>query len=121
MSANIETMSSDAISNTATERSRVSAGSDLSGDLRAPGTVELLGHVKGNVYADAIVIEDSGAVDGELHAANIGIKGKLEGKIIGGVVTLHASAQVIGEIFYEILTIENGAEVNAICAVRKAR
>ena len=79
-------------------RSHFTAGSRLSGELRVPGLVELLGHVDGQVHAYAIMIEESGSVDGELHAADVAIKGKLVGKISGGVVKLHASAKVSGEI-----------------------
>jgi cytoskeletal protein CcmA (bactofilin family) len=41
--------------------------------LYFPETVELPGHVKGRVEAATIVIEDSGEVDGELHAISIEI------------------------------------------------
>lgn len=103
----------------ASGRSHFTVGSKLTGDLRVPGLVELLGHVDGKVSADAIMIEESGSVDGELHASSIAIKGKLEGKILGGVVTLHSSANVSGEIFYETLNIESGAHVNSTCSVKK--
>ncbi len=102
-------------------RSHFTAGSKLSGDVRVPGLIELLGHVDGRVYADAIMIEESGSVDGELHAADIAIKGKLEGKIFGGVVKLHTSARISGEIIYETLSIESGAEVNSTFTVKKPK
>lgn len=103
----------------ASGRSHFTAGSKLTGDLQVPGLVELLGHVDGKVTANAIMIEESGSVDGELHGAKVSIKGQFEGKIFGGVVTLHSSANVSGEIFYETLSIESGAQVNSTCAVKK--
>jgi cytoskeletal protein CcmA (bactofilin family) len=99
-------------------RSRFIAGSRLSGELHVPGVVELLGHVDGQVHADAIVIEDGGSVHGELHAADITIRGELEGKIFGGAVKLNASARVSGEIAYETLSIESGAQINATCTLK---
>ncbi len=102
----------------ASGRSHFTKGSKLTGDLNVPGLVELLGHVDGKVSADAIMIEESGSVDGELHAANVAIKGKFEGKIFGATVTLHSSAKVSGEIRYESLSIENGAQVNSTCSVK---
>lgn len=101
-------------------RSHFTAGSKLSGELRVPGLVELLGHVDGKVFADAIRIEESGSVDGELHAAEVTVEGKFEGKIAGGVVKLHSSAKVSGEIVYETLSIESGAQVNSNCMVKKS-
>jgi len=53
----------------------------------------------------------AGEVDGELRAASIAIKGRVNGQVIGGDVKLHASAQVTGDITYESLSIESGAQV----------
>jgi len=103
----------------ASGRSHFTAGSKLTGDLRVPGLVELLGHVDGKVSADAIIIEETGSVDGELHASKVAIKGQFEGKILGGVANFHSSAKVSGEILYETLCIESGAQVNSTCAVKK--
>ncbi len=100
-------------------RSHFTAGSEIKGDLRVPGLVELLGHVEGTVTADAVMIEKGGSVNGELHAAIVAIKGQFEGKVFGGEVKLHSGAKVSGEIFYETLSIESGAEVNSTCAVKK--
>lgn len=99
-------------------RSHLGAGSRITGELYFPGTVELPGYVKGRVDASAIVIEQAGEVDGELHAASVAIKGRFQGQIIGGKVALHASARVTGDITYESLSIESGAEVEGVCRHR---
>lgn len=103
----------------ASGRSQLIAGSKLTGDLHVPGLIELLGHVDGKVSADAITIEESGSVDGELHAAKVAIKGQFKGKIFGTSVSLHSSAKVSGEISYETLHIESGAQINSTCTVKK--
>ena len=100
-------------------RSHLASGSKFSGDLSVPGLVEILGHVDGKVSADAVMIEASGSAEGELHAADVAIKGRFQGKILGRVVTLHSSAKVSGDILYETLCIESGAEVNSTCKVKK--
>jgi cytoskeletal protein CcmA (bactofilin family) len=100
-------------------RSHFTTGSKLTGDLQVPGLVEFLGHVDGKVSADAIIIEESGSVDGELHAAKVAIKGQFKGEIFGGTVNLHSGARVSGDILYETLSIESGAQVNSACKVRK--
>lgn len=92
-------------------RSHLGAGSRITGELYFPGTVELPGYVKGRVQASVIVIEEKGEVEGELQAATIAIKGLFNGKIMGGKVTLHVNARVAGEIVYESLSIESGAQV----------
>jgi len=103
-----------------TGRSHIAAGAKLSGDLSVPGLLELLGHVDGRLSADAIVIEDGGSAVGEIRAASVTIRGHFEGGIFGGDVRLSSSAKVVGEIFYQTLTIESGAEVKASCARQKA-
>ena len=99
-------------------RSHLGAGSRITGELHFPGTVELPGYVKGRVEASAIVIEEAGEVEGELHAASIVIKGHFNGEVIGGEVRLHASARVTGEITYESLSIESGAQVEGKFTLR---
>lgn len=96
-------------------RSHLGEGSRIVGDLYFPGTVELPGYVKGRVDASTIVIETEGEVEGDLHAANVAIKGRFQGQITGGTVKLHSGAWVHGDITYENLSIENGAEVDGIC------
>ena len=100
-------------------RSHLAVGAKLTGELSAPGTLELLGHVDGKVTADAILIEEGGSAIGELRARSIAIKGRFEGKIFGGEVKLHSSARVSGEISYQTLSIESGAGVNSACSRRE--
>jgi cytoskeletal protein CcmA (bactofilin family) len=101
-------------------RSHFAAGAKLTGDLTVPGAIELLGHVDGKITADSIVIEESGSAIGELHADRVAIKGSFEGSIHGRDVKLHSSARVSGEIVYQTLSIDSGAEVNSSCSHRKA-
>ena len=102
-------------------RSHLAVGSRASGELYFPGTVELLGYVKGSVEAAAIVVEETGEIDGELSASNIAIKGRFKGQIKGGMVHLHASARVSGDITYDSLSIESGAQVDGKCIPRANR
>lgn len=99
-------------------RSHFAAGAKLSGDLTVPGVMELLGHIDGKITSDSIVIEESGSAIGELHADYVAVKGSFEGNIQGRDVKLHSGAKVSGEIFYQTLTIESGAEVNSTCSRR---
>ncbi len=96
-------------------RSHFATGAKLSGDLSVPGLMELNGHIDGTISADSIMIDQSGSAIGELRADSVGIKGTFEGTIRGRDVTLHSSARVSGDIEYERLTIESGAEVNSNC------
>ncbi len=99
-------------------RSHLGKGSRITGELYFPGTVELPGYIKGRVEASAIVIEEAGEVEGEIHAASVTIHGRFDGKVSGGKVALHANARVTGEITYDSLSIESGAQIEAKCTRR---
>ena len=103
------------------ERSFFAAGSKLTGDITVPGLMELSGQVDGKITAGSIVIEANGSVIGELHADSVAVKGRLKGNIHGRDVKLHSSAKVSGEILYQTLTIESGAEMNSSCSRQTAR
>ena len=102
-------------------RSHFAAGAKLSGDLTVPGVMELSGHIDGKITADSIVIEANGSAIGELHADSVEVKGRLEGNIYGQDVKLYSSSKVSGQIFYQTLTIESGAEVNSCCSRKVGR
>ena len=94
-------------------RSHLVAGARLTGDLTAPGILEVQGRVEGRVSADSVVIEERGAIDGEVQGASVSIRGEFAGTLTGGAVRIHASARVQGTILYETLSVESGAEVTA--------
>lgn len=97
-------------------RSHFAAGAKLSGDLTVPGVIELFGQADGKITADTILIEEGGSAVGELRANTVVIKGRFEGQVIGGAVTLHSGAQLSGEIYYATLKIDSGADVNCTCS-----
>ena len=98
--------------------SHLAAGAKLTGDLSVPGLLELLGHVDGKITADSILIDKSGSATGELRASALVIKGHFDGVIDCSDVKLYSGAKVSGEILYQTLSIEFGAEVNSTCSHR---
>lgn len=99
--------------------SRFTEGTKIKGDLQSPGSIELLGLVQGTVTANTVLIEPSGSVQGEVHAASVTIKGQFIGKIFGKDVKLHANAKISGEIHCETLSVDSGAQLNATCTVKR--
>jgi cytoskeletal protein CcmA (bactofilin family) len=96
------------------------AGTRIVGDITAPGLLEIQGTVEGRVMADSVVIEEHGLVNGEVHAAAIGVKGTFSGRLDGGAVRVHATARLTGTIRYETLSLESGCEVTATCEKARA-
>ncbi len=99
-------------------RSHLGAASKVVGDLEFPGLVEMLGTVEGRVTAAAILLEAEGDASGTLIAGSVAIKGRFDGEIAAGQVRLFAGARVTGQIAYDTLGIDEGAEVNAVCTRR---
>lgn len=99
-------------------RSQLAKGSSVTGDLQFPGTIELMGEVKGSVSAHSIVVAESGEVDGSLVAQSVALRGKFDGEITCEAAHLHAGSQVTGRITYRRLTIESGARVEAQFAMQ---
>jgi cytoskeletal protein CcmA (bactofilin family) len=102
-------------------RSHLVAGTRIVGDITAPGLLEIQGTVEGRVTADSVVIEERGLVQGEVHAAAIGVRGTFAGHLEGGAVRIHASAKLTGTIRYETLSVESGSEVTVTCERSQAR
>lgn len=107
-------MSSDRDYGTADgSRSQLGKGSSVTGDLQFPGTLELLGEVRGSVAAHSIVVGESGVVDGSLVAQSVTLRGRFDGEVTCESAHLHAGAEVTGRITYRRLSIESGARVEA--------
>ena len=65
-----------------TGRSQVSETFSLEGTLRTSGAIDIAGLIKGPVYADDLIIKETGSIIGPVEADKIEIYGHLEGKIL---------------------------------------
>lgn len=88
------------------------------GDLRFSGGLHVDGTVKGNVYADddsgaVLTLSEYGTVEGEVRVPNV----VLNGTVIGDVhardqIELAANARITGNVYYRLIEMAMGAEVN---------
>ena len=88
------------------------------GDLRFSGGLHVDGVVKGNVYADddsgaVLTLSEFGTVEGEVRVPNV----VLNGTVIGDVyardqIELAANARITGNVYYTLIEMAMGAEVN---------
>jgi cytoskeletal protein CcmA (bactofilin family) len=67
------------------------------------------GHVRGNVHGKQVLITEHGSVVGMVCAESIEVRGAVRGAIRAVSVTLHATAQVEGDIMNQTLAISEGA------------
>jgi cytoskeletal protein CcmA (bactofilin family) len=88
------------------------------GDLRFAGGLHVDGVVRGNVYADddsgaVLTLSEFGTIEGEVRVPNV----VLNGAVIGDVyardqIELAANARITGNVYYTLIEMAMGAEVN---------
>lgn len=84
-------------------------GVRLRGDLESAGDLHLDGIVEGDLRAGHLVIGETGAVSGAIHADAVEVHGRVSGVICARRVKLWATARVDGDISHTELAIEAGA------------
>jgi cytoskeletal protein CcmA (bactofilin family) len=96
----------------------IGAGTRIIGDVQFTGGFHVDGHVKGNVDAPpdsgaTLSVSDSGVVEGSVAVPNVLLNGSVKGDILAhDRVELGATARVSGNVYYALIEMEMGAEIN---------
>jgi cytoskeletal protein CcmA (bactofilin family) len=96
----------------------IGAGTRIIGDVHFTGGFHVDGHVKGNVDAPAdsgatLSVSDGGVVEGAVAVPNVVLNGTVKGDILAhDRVELGATARVTGNVYYGLIEMEMGAEIN---------
>lgn len=96
-----------------TEKSVISSDMKIKGKISAEGSLVLLGSVVGDIKCNSLSVEGSGSLKGSIDAEVITISGNCDGQIIGDFVSVKSTGKISGEVFYENISIEEGAIVEA--------
>ena len=92
--------------------------SEVVGDVRFAGGLHIDGTIKGNVFAEndgrsLVSLSDQGTIEGEVKVPYVIINGVVIGDVHGGEhVELSAKARVTGNVYYNLIEMAVGAEVN---------
>jgi cytoskeletal protein CcmA (bactofilin family) len=73
------------------------------------------GTVGGTITGRRIVVDKNGFVRGELGGEEVVIHGEVVGTVKAHVIHLMKTAHVAGELLYERLTVDAGAQLEARC------
>lgn len=90
----------------------------LHGDVLFSGGLHVDGSVKGNVIAEeevdaVLILGERGAIEGEVKAPHVILNGSVTGDVHASVsVELSPRARVNGSVFYKMIEMAMGAEVN---------
>jgi len=90
---------------------------EISGDLCFSGGLHIDGAVKGNVIAgdqDAVLmLSEHGRIEGDVRVSNVVLNGAVTGDVhAADRVELAAKARVKGNVYYNLIEMAIGAEVN---------
>ena len=101
------------------EKSVISSDMKIKGKISADGDLVLLGSVVGDIKCHSLSVEDSGTLKGNIDADVVTVSGKCDGQVSGDVVSVKSTGKITGEVFYENISIEEGAVVEAQVGKRK--
>lgn len=98
----------------------IGKGAKFEGNIQVEHSIRIDGMLKGIVKSsDSIVLGKEGVVEGEIHAKNAVIGGKISGKIQAvGKVVLEASAELNGDLKTSKLVINEGAVFDGACVMK---
>ena len=97
--------------------SLIGQNTEIRGDVIFTGGLHVDGKVVGNVIAEdkgaLLTVSDQGAVEGEVKVPNVILNGAVIGDVYANErIELAARAKVSGNVFYNLIEMAIGAEVN---------
>lgn len=98
-------------------------GADLAitGDLSATADLHVDGKVQGDITCASLVQGQSSIVNGAIRADSARLAGSVKGSIAAGSLVILKTARIEGDVSYETLTIEQGAQVDGKLTPRTAQ
>lgn len=88
---------------------------EISGELTVSESLIIEGHIKGTVTSKdrRLTIGKQGRIEGELHADDIEVRGKVDGEIFGyDRVRLRSTSVVDGTLHCKKVVVDEGAQFN---------
>ena len=90
--------------------SSISSGLSIVGKIVGQGTLQIFGHVEGELHASTVQISDGAQVEGNIVAEELTIGGHVKGTIHADRVKLSSTAVVVGDIYHRSLSIEENGQ-----------
>ena len=97
----------------------VDSGTVITGDIKTEGNIRVDGTLEGSVNAKGkVVVGPTGKIEGEIYCQNADISGTLKAKItVSELLSLQATANLLGDIVTNKLKIEPGANFTGSCSM----
>lgn len=87
----------------------------IKGGIEGRGEIQLQGKAWGDVKVERLMVGEQATLEGSVEAVMVEVRGRVTGSISAREVKLLPSAKVEGDITYEQLSIDNGADFEGRC------
>ena len=88
----------------------ISADTTVTGDLESTGDISVEGSVEGNITCRTLTLRGEPTTMGDVHAEAVHVCGRFTGALRAKKVVLTKAARMTGDIYYETLELQEGAE-----------
>lgn len=98
----------------------LAADLSVKGDIHASADLHIDGNVEGAIACAALVQGEGSTIRGSIKADSARLSGTVHGPIEAGQLVILKTARIHGDVTYDALTIEQGAQVDGKFAHRVA-
>ena len=84
----------------------------VTGNISGGGDIHLDGVVDGDIGCNTLILGSGGRVRGNIMAEKVTLGGSVDGTVSAASLTVEKSARVAGDLSYDMISIENGAQVD---------
>ena len=92
----------------------------VSGDIATAAQLHVDGRIDGNVRCAQLIQGTAGIIAGNIEADEARLAGTVEGTVVARTLFVEASAKILGDVAYETLSIDAGADIEGRLARRAA-
>ncbi len=92
------------------QHSFINADTQVTGDLEGVGDIWVEGSVEGNITCRTLTLRGEPTITGDVHAEAVHVCGRFKGALHAKKVVLTKAARMTGDIYYETLELQEGAE-----------
>lgn len=96
------------------------ADTQIKGNVQAGADLHIDGAVEGDVTCTSLVQGESSLIEGAIRAESARLAGTIKGTITVRELVVLRTARIHGDVHYDVLTIEQGAQVDGRFAPRAA-
>jgi len=95
----------------------IQKGTEIKGDITCAGDIRIDGFLQGSLISEGkLVVGSTGVIDGKVTCKNADVSGKIKAKlIVKELLQLKSSANILGDINTNKLSIEPGANFTGNC------